>query len=399
MLVAVPAFRPFRGLRYATTDGRLDDVVAPPYDVVDAAGRAALLGRSPHNAIEVELPAGGDDRYSRAADTFRAWEADGVLVRDEVPTLSVVRMTYDGEDGARRSTVGVVGALELSRPGEGGILPHERTTPKDKADRLELLRATRTNVSPVWGLSPAGGLSALLDTDGPPTGAAVDEDGVVHEVWRIDDPARIGAIAEAIAAHPVVIADGHHRYEVALAYRDEAGDEGAGSVLTYVVELAEEQLTVRAIHRLVTGLPAGFDLVAALDPYFEVGPPEELDATVLSRMEAAAALGLVTDDGAVRMLRPRPSTVQTAGQDLDSARLDVALGGFPPHDLRFQHGWDLVTDAVADGTADIGFLLRPATVAQIAETGRGGDRMPPKTTFFAPKPRTGLVFRPLDDTP
>ena len=395
MLDGVPDFRPFRGLRYSAPGGDLSDLVAPPYDVVDAAGRDALLARAATNAIEVELPAGGDDRYARAAATFAAWQADGTLRRDDQPSFTVVRMTYDGEAGGRRSTIGVVGALALSAPGEGGILPHERTTPKDKADRLELLRATRVNVSPVWGLSPATGLSDLLTPAGPADATATDEDGVLHEAWTVTDPGRVGAISQVVAAHPVVIADGHHRYEVALAYAAEAADEASGSVMALVVELAEEQLTVRAIHRLLRGLPPGIDLVAALDPWFEIAGHGPVDETILARMDEAGALALVTPDGA-RLMRPRPSTVHSAGQDLDSARLDVALVGLPPHELTFQHGWDRVAAAVAEGRADAGVLLRPATVEQIAATGRGGERMPPKTTFFAPKPRTGFVFRPLD---
>lgn len=391
----MPAFSPFCGLRYAAPDGSLDDLVAPPYDVVDAEDRAALVARSEHNAIVVELPAGGDDRYQQAAAALTRWEAEGVLVRDERPSFTVVRMTYRGEDGTARSTTGVIGALALSEPGEGGILPHERTTPKDKADRLELLRATRVNVSPIWGLSPAAGLTELIAPNGPPDAAATDPEGVLHEVWRIDDPARLAAIGEAVDAQPVIVADGHHRYEVALAYAAEAGDEAAGSVMTLVVELAEDELTVRAIHRLLAGLPQGIDLCETFDHAFEISEVGPLDETVLARMDAAGALGLVTADG-VRLMKPRPSTVQSAGQDLDSARLDVALAALPPHDLVFQHGWDLVARAVAEGRADAGVLLRPATVEQIAATGRGGERMPPKTTFFAPKPRTGLVFRPLD---
>jgi hypothetical protein len=202
-----------------------------------------------------------------------------------------------------------------------------------------------------------------------------------------------------VSAHPVLIADGHHRYETSLAYRDERarddGDPGpAAATLAYIVELVEDELTVRAIHRLLDGLPAGFDVVAALGPWFEpVGPPPG-GVPVTRAMLDAGALAAVTPRGEV-LLRPRPEALAEV-RDLDSARLDVALAGLPPHTLRFQHGVENVRAAVAGGEASAGLLLRPATVAQIEATAHGGDRMPPKTTFFHPKPPTGLVFRALD---
>jgi uncharacterized protein (DUF1015 family) len=201
-----------------------------------------------------------------------------------------------------------------------------------------------------------------------------------------------------VAAQPVVIADGHHRYETSLAYRGEretadghAGD--AASTMAYVVELVEDELTVRAIHRLVDGPPDGFDLVAELAPWFEpIGPPPA-DVPITAAMTAAGALCAVTPTGEV-LLRPRPDALADA-RDLDSARLDVALARLPDHRVRFQHGVDNVRAAVAGGDARYGVLLRPATVAQIEATAHGGDRMPPKTTFFHPKPKSGLVFRDL----
>ena len=162
--------------------------------------------------------------------------------------------------------------------------------------------------------------------------------------------------------------------------------------MTYVVELTEDQLSVRAIHRLIAGLPDGFDLAAALEQYFDLTPTAPPAADITTRMSEAGSLALVTADG-TWLLRPRPETASAAAFDLDSSRLDVALGSLPDHQLTYQHGWDLATAAVTKGEADAAVLLRPATVAQIAATGREGGRMPPKTTFFWPKPRTGLVFR------
>jgi uncharacterized protein (DUF1015 family) len=310
-------------------------------------------------------------------------------------------MSHDDEHGERRHTTGVFGALHLSRPGEGGILPHEHTTPKAKSDRLNLTRATRANLSAVWGLSASAGLSALLTLADPPLAEWDDDAGVSHAVWRVDDPDRIAAIAELADAAPVVIADGHHRYETALTYRDElneAGDDrspGGDSVLVYLVELADDELSVLPIHRLVSGLAADFDLLGALEPFFEARPAGQIGADIADRMVEQGGLTLVLPDAAW-FLVPRPAAMAGV-RDLDTSRLDVALAALPPHELVFQHGVDQVVDRVDRGEAQAGVLLRPAGVGQIIEIAHGGERMPPKTTFFHPKPRTGVVFRLLDE--
>jgi uncharacterized protein (DUF1015 family) len=401
----VPRFDPFPGIRYRTDDGYLDAVVAPPYDVIDEEERARLVARSERNAVRVELPreeGDGRTRYEVARDLFRAWLADGTLAQDDEPSFYVYRMGFHDEAGRPRQTSGILGALALSTPGEGDILPHERTTPKDRADRLDILRTTTVNLSPIWGLSPAEGLSGLCDAvTGAPDARATDDEGVHHRLWRVTQPGLLDTISAAIASAPVILADGHHRFEVANAYRAERAAAGDGpgpwdAVLAYVVELADEQLEVRAIHRLLDGLPDGFDLLGALSAHFDPFDAGKADDTVLGRMLDAGALTLVTVDGAW-FLRPRPETVAAAEHDLDSSRLDVAVAGaLPPSTrVRFQHGLENVVRAVERGEAQAGVLLRPATVAQIAEIGRGGARMPPKTTFFNPKPRTGMVFRAL----
>ena len=394
----VARFQPFSALRYAGSVD-LDRAISPPYDVIDEAQRAELAARDPHNAVLVDLPAddGERSRYDVARDLLAAWQAEGVLAADERPTFTIHRMAYVDDAGVPRHTTGVIGALELSPPGTD-ILPHEHTTPKAKSDRLDMLRHTRANTSAIWGLSLAKGLTDLLPVDAEPAAVVDAGDGVVHTVWVVDGTDTVAAIAAAVEAQPVVIADGHHRYETSLAYRREReeadGDAGpAAATLAYVVELVEQELTVRAIHRLVDGLPPDTDLVAALDPWFEPlgAPPADVPLTLA--MQQAGALCAVTPTGDV-LLRPRPEALADV-RDLDSARLDAALAGLAEHTLRFQHGVDHVHAAVATGTAQFGVLLRPATVAQIEDTAHGGERMPPKTTFFHPKPPTGLVFRPL----
>jgi uncharacterized protein (DUF1015 family) len=395
----VPLFRPFPGIRYDLARVTLGDVVSPPYDVIDANQRAGLAARSPYNAVRVDLPVeeGGEDRYTVAQRLFSRWQAEGILVCDGAPTFTVYRMSYTDDAGVDRHTTGVIGALDL-RPSGADILPHEQTTPKARSDRLDLQRACRANLSAIWGLSLAKGLTDLLPVDAEPVADIDDGEGVRHTIWIVDQPEEIEAIADAVTAQPVVIADGHHRYETALSYlaeREESeGQPGeAAATLAFVVELVEDELTVRAIHRLLNGLPGDFDLVAALEPWFDPAGPPPAGVPVTAAMIDAGALCAVLPTGEL-MLRPRPDALAEA-RDLDSARLDVALAALPAHEVTFQHGPDNVRRAVAAGEAQAGVLLRPATVAQIELTAHGGERMPPKTTFFHPKPKTGLVFRDL----
>ncbi|HZU79439.1 MAG TPA: DUF1015 domain-containing protein, partial [Acidimicrobiales bacterium] len=237
----MPRFEPFSGLRYDSSVP-LDAVIAPPYDVVGPEERAELAARHAANAILVELPAddpsSGRDRYANAAAILEQWIKEGVLRRDDAPAFYAYRMTAVGGD----HTAGVIGALGCEPVG-GDILPHEQTIPKDKSDRLDLLRACKANLSPIWGLSLTDGLSALYEQTGPPDASATDDEGTVHELWVVDDPAVVDAIRVSVGSAPVVIADGHHRYETALRYRDELrarGERvpvGADYVLAYLVAL------------------------------------------------------------------------------------------------------------------------------------------------------------------
>ena len=394
-------FFPFGGIRYEATSVALDDVVAPPYDVVSPEDRARLVARSELNAVRLEIPdpEAGPDRYRQAASLWRQWRHDGVLVDDGEPSFYVYRMGFFDEDGRPRQTSGVIGALALSPPGVD-VLPHEHTTVKDKTDRLELLRACRANLSPIWVLSPAQGLSELLEPTGPPLTRATDDEGAHHRLWRVTQPGVVAAVADALASEPVVLADGHHRYETALAYQEErraatGGRPGAyDAVMAYAVELSDEQLTVRPVHRLLSGLGPDVDLVEALSAHFELSPDSGPGGGVglPSRMAGGGGLGLVTQAG-TWLMRPLPETLAAARPAVDSSLFDVALSSLPGHRVEHQSGLEPVLAAVRSGRAQAGVLLRPATVAQIGEVARGGERMPAKTTFFVPKIRTGMVFR------
>jgi uncharacterized protein (DUF1015 family) len=391
---AVPQLLPFRGLRPDTDlTGPLDNVVCPPYDVISEEERLELLARSPYNVVRVELPSGD---YEQAANLLRQWAEMGALGREQAPALYAYRMSFTGPDGRERSTLGVLGALVLEAPGQG-ILPHEHTTPKARTDRLELIRATEANISPIWCLAPTPGLTAAIGAPDGEVARATDDDGVAHELWPITDPERVAAVQAAVSASPVLVADGHHRYETALAYQGErraAGDPEGGfdQLLTYVVELAEDQLLVQGIHRLLSGLPEGFDLLEVLGRGFELSPTEAADETIEARMLEAGGLAVITPEG-TWLAKPTAETVTNAAHDLDSARFDTVLAQLPEHELRYDQPWSRIVAAVASGRAQAGILCRPATVAQIAEIARGGERMTPKTTFFWPKPRTGMVLR------
>ncbi len=404
----MPRFLPFPGIRYATPRGTADlsDVCAPPYDVIEPEERAALAARDPHNAIRLILP----DSYASAAAALARWRADGVLVTDDSPGYSVYRMEFTGDDGNPRQTTGVIGALGLDHP-EGDVLPHERTLPKAKSDRLELLRATRANFDPIWGLSATPGLTELLAPTGAPLATAVDDDGFRHSLWRLDDTARITAVAEAVAATTLVLADGHHRYETARNYRVKRGagaatDPGADAIMTLVVELAPDQLCVRAIHRLLTGV-ADIDLRAALARTFTVRPLGPNAPGGVAALEAAmhrdGGLGLV-DRAGLALLEPRSTLDERMReqpvelQAVDSARFDVGVRpAVTEASLAYRNDAIAVAASVATGHADAAVLLRPVTVETIRAAAAAGLRMPEKTTFFAPKPRTGMVFRSLDE--
>jgi uncharacterized protein (DUF1015 family) len=287
-------------------------------------------------------------------------------------------------------------------PGEGDVLPHEETQHRIRDDRLQLLRACRADISPVWGLSMADGIADLCAAAPlTPVARCTDEEGVHHRMWRLTQPAVIEGLTETVGSAPVVIADGHHRYATALAYRDErrAGRGGARGdedlLLALVCELADGQASVRPIHRVLTGLPEGTDVAAALEPFFDVAAADGPVSTLPQRMEEVGGLALIVGPDRAWLLVPR----DRPADDLrpDTALLDEALAGLPGHSLAFEHSLDAVTAEVASGKASAAVLLRPVDVRQIARAARAGKRMPTKTTFFHPKPRTGMVFRRLAD--
>ncbi|MEY4338710.1 MAG: hypothetical protein RLZ14_560 [Actinomycetota bacterium] len=395
----VPRFEPFPAIRYSPALS-LDDVAAPPYDVLSDADIDGLLARHPRNIVAIDVPreVDGPDRYQHAAERLQAWLRDGSLVRDAEPSFTLYRMTFRDEAGTTRQTVGVLGALEVVDEGAGGVLPHERTTPKAKSDRLDLTRSTNANLSPVWGLSLTAGLTDLLTEPGDPVGSCHDENGVLHVVERVTSPERVAAISAAVGANPVLIADGHHRYAISRTFRDEQRSAGRGGAaaeltLTYVAELVESQLSIDAIHRLYHGVDAA-QLLQILSESFVTTEAGQVTPAFAHEVVERGALCLVRPDGTGVWLTPK-SDVFADVRALDGAYLEHALR---QHDIdvTYQHGVQHVVDTVAAGTASVGVLIRPTSIDEIRRTANERLLMPPKSTFFTPKLRTGPVVRPLD---
>jgi uncharacterized protein (DUF1015 family) len=391
----VPRFEPFRAVRYAPAVD-LDAVIAPPYDVLSDSDVDALEARDARNIVHVDVPRGGPDRYERAGQLLRSWVGGATMVRDPVPTFTLYRMRFTDAAGTARDLVGVVGGLEVVDEGAGGVLPHERTTPKASTDRLDLTRATDANLSPVWGLSLASGLTALLAEPGELVGA-VTVDGVEHVVERVADAVRIAAIREHLDRDDVLIADGHHRYGVARIFRDEIRaatgrtDTPAEETLAFVGELVAEQLSIEAIHRLYAGISFA-DLRAALAMCFDLTPADRPTPATLATMATEGRLVLVGPDGA-EWLTPKQGAFDDV-RSLDGAWLEHALSGTTA-EVTYQHGLPEVLAAIDDGTATAAVLIRPVSIAEIERTAREGVLMPPKSTFFTPKLRTGFVVREL----
>ena len=395
----MPRFEPFYALRY-TDNGKLGAYCAPPYDVLSDDDRQQLATQSVHNIVHVDLPVAAppSDAYANASLLLQSWISDGVLQRDEQPSLTLYRTSFTDATGKNRNIVGVIGALEVVDEGAGGVLPHEQTTPKAKTDRLDLTRATDANLSPVWGLSTKIGLSALLTEPGVPVGSVIDTEGVIHTVEKIVDEIRIQAICDAVSSSPVVIADGHHRYAISRSFRDEvrartqSKDTGAELTLTYINELVEEQLSVAAIHRFYNGASSD-DLRAALSQFYTFEATTSVDDKTLQEMNKRGSLVFIDDRLSVSWMTPKPGAFDSI-RALDSARLEYALAGVD-HTVGYQHGATEVQQLVKGGTATAAILIRPVSVDEIKRTANEGLLMPPKSTFFTPKLRTGLVIREL----
>jgi len=422
--------RPFKALHYDLAKvGGLDAVAAPPYDVIDAPERARLLGRSPHNAVAIDLPKPFDpadpdsnpdyDPYEKAARTIEAWRAEGALVDDAEPAYWALVQDYTAPDGSQHSRHGILAQVRVEDYETGTVRPHERTHPGPLEDRLLLTRATHLNLSPIFSLSTEDAWPLVEPAvQGEPWGVATDADGTVNRVWRVGDPTICAAVSERLAGAQLLIADGHHRYETARAYRDEVGGEGAHNyTLMALTGLDDPGLTVFPTHRLLSGFAADPARMAAFGEgmrgLFEseavareqIDPASEAGVGVFGLYDSfhkqAYRLRLKDVAALDRQLEGKPE----AYRRLDSAILETlvlkGLAGMSDHDIDARNGLEYaksVPDALArvdSGDFDIALIQRPVPVEQVKAVAETDENMPPKSTYFFPKVMTGMVFSPV----
>ncbi|MBK9169776.1 MAG: DUF1015 domain-containing protein [Bryobacterales bacterium] len=408
---------PFQAYRYTAEAGPLETLVTQPYDKISAEMRRKYLEANPHNLVRVILgestPADHDtdNVYTRAADYLRDWIAGGILARDPEPSLFAYFQEFavpdSGETAIRKGFIGL-GAVEDYA--QGVVHRHEQTLTGPKKDRLELLRKTRAHFGQIFMLypDPAGEIDAILDETAlaPPDAQVADDYGARHTVWRISDLDRIARIQALMADKKLLIADGHHRYETAVAFRDEnPGSDAARRVMMTFVNMHSAGLKILAGHRLVSNLPsfdkdaflsaaaAAFDIrpvasVAALGEMWGRLPEDEVligaqigqDLYGLKAKDAAGRLNVtVLHESAIR---------DALGISDDAVRDQRYLG--------YVRGAESAAAEAREGRAQVAFLLKPVSVKQVADISFGGGVMPQKSTDFYPKLLSGLAIYRLD---
>ena len=352
--------QPFRALRYGEAAGPLDTLVAPPYDVISPEQREELAARSPYNVVRLTLP----DSEDEAARTLAAWRADGILV-DEPPAVWALRQAYVGPDGVARRREGIVVSLSVEPYDRGAVLPHERTHAGPKEGRLRLLRATGVQLEPIFLLYD--GKPPLVPPAREPDLAA---DGA--SLWRMDDTV---AVADAFADRQLLIADGHHRYETALAYAAETGTPAAARMPVVLVSTEDPGLEIFATHRVFAGpIPAGTNGATDVESALA-----ELETRGYDR-----AAAVVYRDGRAGVIEG------------EQGQLDVQLvDRFGHEGIAYTPDWREAVGRVDSGAAAAAVLLRPTRIEDVFAVARRGEVMPQKSTYFFPKLLSGLLFHPV----
>lgn len=420
----------FRGIRYShpATIPDLTPLVAPPYDVISGAARRALSHRHPQNVVRLILPTAENGarvgtRYAHARRLFDEWLAAGVLVRDPDPALYVYRQTFTHQ-GQSRAVYGVIALLALEEWGHG-VLPHEQTFPRQRADRLALLRAVQANLDPIYGLfpDPEGWVTAQLEAYAQRTAPVgqVEEQGS-HTLWRLPEGSVTDALAARLAPLAIVIADGHHRYHVALEYAREVGAlaherEPAAYVMAFLTACSDRGPVIQPVHRLLGAISEGeLDRWAeGLTRWFTLRPCAEVGELLTALQRAgpgARRFGLYRRGRVCTLLEPKGGAVEAAlpreisrtQQALDVVvlhqlvlhgllgRPQISMGGrFLGHTLD-------PAEAVAHverGRYQVAVLVNPPGIEQVRAVAEAHERMPQKSTYFFPKPLTGLVMHLL----
>ena len=411
--------RPLRALHYDPTRVDLGDVTAPPYDVIDAAGRERLVERSPHNVVELDLPrtAEGADPYEHASELLDAWKDEGVLDQDETRTIWALEQDYTDPEGEGRTRRGFLARVRVTEYGPGLVRPHERTHPGPKEDRLRLTRATKHNLSPIFVLHSGDAWQHVAPAaTGAPFCEVTDADGTIHRAWPIDDADVHEALSQMLEGSELLIADGHHRYETARTYAEEIGGEGDHRfVLACLVSLEDPGLSVFATNRLLHGLSRA-QQESLRDTMLDLFDVEEVEegALVPDRDYGTIAFGYMDSfhrqPYRLRLKGPGPLAEAMPGSSaafraLDAAALEALILKGPlamsADDIAAKRGISYCSDfdetvrRVRDGEADAAFFLRPTPVEHVREVADAGETMPPKSTYFFPKLLTGLAFNPL----
>lgn len=441
----MPDIRPIPALVYA--DGPdVTDVIAPPYDVLDADSKAALLAQSRHNIAAVDLPhlpaktLGPDEAYEGAGAAFSEWLEAGVLVRRQAPAIYVYQQSYsvNGRAYQRRGLIANVRVQPMGEDpdGRGAIRPHEQTFSAAKQDRLKLMQATRTQLSPIFGFYPSGGdvvgrlMEQVIAAGEPDMRGRTSGDGVLHEAWAVDEAAGASAFVDALAGVDVYIADGHHRYNTALNYKtaleQERGqlppDDPANFCMFVLVSIDDPGMIVLPTHRVVGGL--GDLTMARLTEVsaglLDVQPFDGPDLAALEEALPAAgphAVGLyVPGDPAQPMavataVDPDPLAATHGDQSAAWRALDVAvvqhviieqvcqgrLAASGPDGVtwKFPHALADLKTMTEDGPFQLGLVLQATPLESVRQVSEVGELMPQKSTFFFPKLATGLVLNPL----
>lgn len=421
--------RPFRALRFSPKAGKIEELTCPPYDIISESQRRGYLARNPHNIIRLELPRDGGDPYAEAGDTLKRWRDEGILKRDGREAIYVYEIEFTA-DGKRRRIRGLTCLVKLEEFEKGIILPHEETLSRAKADRFRLMKATDCNFSNIYSLymdpcrEKAPDIQTLTEKT-QPLNEMTDEAGLIHRLWAITDQKEIAAIQEHLKDAKLFIADGHHRYETALNYRNDLRARGAsvGTAADYVmmtlVEMDDPGLVVFPTHRMIREV-AGFDAEALLrecGAWFEVRRGIALPALeeTLNRAyrDGRSAFVFYAGGTACTLLTLKDASVMDAllpGKSPASRRLDVAvlhtlilerLLGMGKEDMANQMNLAYTRDVkealggVDRGDCQCSFLMNPTRVSEIRDVASAGEKMPQKSTYFYPKLITGLTMNDL----
>jgi len=427
ILVFMPEIMPFKGILYHPELLKdADGLICPPYDVISPAFQQQLYSRSPFNAIRLELPKEADP-YEAAALRLAEWLQAGELQHDMEPAIYPYFQTFEDSDGVSHTRCGFFAAMRLHDFTDKKVLPHEKTLSGPKADRLNLFRKTKTNISSIFGLyaDESKRVDRLMKSFAEANEPVVDAEfqGVINRMWRITDSSLVGQFQQTLQERVVYIADGHHRYDTGVNYRNEraaanhshTGEEPYNFILTYLANIHDEGLLIFPIHRLVHTLP-GFDMVelrAALAENFtltDLHDRAELKC-FFDQESSNYTYGVVTSGSVVGItLKSDPDTLvdpsrQEALKSLGLVLLhDLILGKLlgisqdamaKQSNLLYVHDDREVFDAVELGKVQVGFVVKPTTVAQVLAVSETGEVMPQKSTFFYPKIMTGLVFNSI----